>query len=75
MATATKLPKLKWEKRAAGVWVADPDGQRYEVEKIGRSWQVTSNDGYLGDHGHVDGAKRIAQAFADSEAARKGEKS
>lgn len=65
-----KHPKLKWAKDLWGFWRADPDGQRYEVEKVEHRWEVTSEAGFLGEHPRLDGAKAIAQAFADAETLR-----
>ena len=83
MANATKLPKLKWVKEeGTGDFVVRDEEERllWHVFRSNAShlWVVYDAGGRGTHRGYArsaDEAKAIAQAFADSEAARKGEKS
>ena len=81
MASATKLPKLRWVDSADSSVVRDEKGEalwmvlRSNVADVfgERLWAVCGQEP-LGYARTVEEAKAIAQAFADSEAARKGGK-
>lgn len=71
MSTATKLPKLRWVLTDRGVWTAEAGMVRVFYVRLFRKWGAAYGPTVLGMAGDEDGAKSIAQAFADSEAARR----